>query len=156
MIDTRVFGAWWARLEERFGKQPGADAYARYLNAQGMGSQEFEGAASALWATSRFFPRPAEFLFIEAGIAWKCVQDNAPRMVPPVKSREDYDEARGLIPPRAWEALQSLGGPRVVADSHDLVRLRRDFLDAYELVVVEASRGALTLEPAKPVALLKN
>ena len=97
MIDRRKFTAWWQRLEARFGKTEGADAYLIYLESQGMITEAFEAAAAAVWATSRFFPRPADFLLVEAGSAWAAVLEHAPKLVPPVPSKAGWDEARGSI-----------------------------------------------------------
>lgn len=154
MIEKRKFLAWWARLEERFGVTPGADAYLRYLESQRMDTASFETAAASVWATSRFFPRPADFLLVEAGAAWMAVLQHAPQLLPPASSRERWDEARAVIPDRAFTALQTIGGPAAVRDSHDIARLRREFLDAFELVVIEGARGAFELgDGGRPLAI---
>lgn len=154
MIDKRTFVAWWKRLEDRFGQTPGADAYLGYLDSQGMDSDEFELAASAVWATARFFPRPADFLLVQAGQAWDAVRKN----VSDLQTRDEaaWFAARARIPDRAWKVLATLGGPPAVLDTRDLSRVRRDFLDAYELTVAEEAMGALRVEPGgeRVVALL--
>lgn len=145
MIDRRRFAAWWQRLEGRLGKADGADAYLLYLESQGMETEAFEAAASAVWATSRFFPRPADFLLVEAGSAWDTVRIVAPELLRLFGDAEAWRAIRQKIPDRAWRALSSLGGPTALRDSTDLVRFRREFLDAYELAVIDSARGSLEI-----------
>jgi hypothetical protein len=154
MIDRRKFAAWWQRLEARFGKTEGADAYLLYLESQGIDTTAFERAAAAVWATSRFFPRPADFLLVEAGAAWVAVLKNAPALVPPLTGKIAWDQARASIPDRAFDALTSIGGPTALRDAHDMARFRRDFLEAYELAVIHDARGAFELGAGgKPLAI---
>jgi hypothetical protein len=154
VIDRQKFMGWWLRLETRFGETQGADAYMLYLESQGLETAHFERAASAVWATSRFFPRPADFLLVESGSAWAAVLDHAPRLVPPVDSRDSWEDARASIPERAFTALRSIGGPAAIKNSRDIARTRRDFLDAYELVVISEAHGSLKLASGgKPLAI---
>jgi hypothetical protein len=156
VIDRPTFTAWWQRLEGRFGQTEGADAYLLYLESQGVGTGEFAAAAAAVWATSRFFPRPADFLLVQAGSAWVSVLEHAPKLVPPVPSKAVWDEARAAIPERAFKALGSIGGPIALRGTSDLARFRRDFLDAYELAVIQDARGAFQLpapNASRPKAL---
>jgi hypothetical protein len=149
VIDRHKFTAWWQRLEARFGKTEGADAYLLYLESQEVGTEAFEAAAAAVWATSRFFPRPADFLLVQAGSAWVSVLEHAPKLVPPVPSKTVWDEARAAIPDRAFKALGTIGGPVALREASDLARFRRDFLDAYELAVIQDARGAFRLPAPK-------
>lgn len=149
MIDKHTFAAWWQRLEARFGETQGADAYLAYLESQGLETQDFASAAASVWATSRFFPRPADFLLVQAGAAWAAVLKHAASLVPPVSSREAWDDARAAIPERAFKALGTIGGPVALRECSDLARFRRDFLDAFERAVIEDARGSFQLPTAR-------
>lgn len=155
MIDAGKFRAWWQRLEERFGETVGIDAYLAYLNRQGLSTDEFEASAAAVWATSRFFPRPADFLLVSAGAGWQAVQKHAPDLCGgPNATREAYDAARAAIPDRAYRALATIGGPLAFRDASDRGRFRRDFLEAYELIVTEEALGSIVLSSGgKPLRL---
>ena len=152
MIERRKFVTWWKRLEERFGETPGADAYLAYLESQGLETHDFEAAAAAVWATSRFFPRPADFLLVEAGRAWVVVLKNLPSLQSP--DEQAWDAAKRRIPARAWDALASLGGASALLKARDITRVRRDFLDAYEMTVAGHAIGALSIEPGGRMASL--
>lgn len=143
MPSRPTFLRWWKRLEERFGEQRGVEAYYVYLHRTLPSDEEFEPAAAAVWATTRFWPRPADFLLVGGASGWDLVRRYAPGMVGGAVSADTWRERQALIGERAWAALDALGGPIALRDSRDVPRFRREFLHAYELVVTKESQAVL-------------
>jgi hypothetical protein len=75
MIDPRVFRDEWRRLLARFGREWDRDqakAYHEYLSPR-METAAFMASARSLWVSAKWFPRPADFLFLEASGDWEHV-----------------------------------------------------------------------------------
>lgn len=151
MIDPNVFAEAWERICRRFRQtsdpQMGAD-YLAYLNNAGLTTEAFLAQTEAVWAVREFFPRPADFLAGEAATGWTAILEFARRWSVHL-SADDARALVGAIPPRAKAALDSLGGVDVVRGAKDTPRIRREFFDAFESVVVEESTR-MALLPAKP------
>lgn len=141
MIDPNTFALIWERLCRRFGRdvnlEESAD-YLTYLDACDLTTEAFVAAADAAWATREFFPRPADFLAGESLTGWRALQALASAgQYEPEKIRA----ARANVPPRAWKAIQAIGGVDAIREARDLGYVRRDFLNAYEATVQEEALG---------------
>lgn len=137
MIERERFVSAWTHLEQRFGAQPGASSYLEYLNSQGMETEDFLASATSLWATSRFFPRPADFLRVESARGWKALLTAARKGRP--ADVEAFNAMRAAVPDRAWLAMEALGGLDSIRSAKDLVFLHREYLGAYEQQLMDDS-----------------
>lgn len=147
MIDKDVFKQTWRKMAARFGKDVNAEQaamYFEYLNDL-MDTEEFLGAARAIWAANTFFPRPADFLTVRAASEWPIV----------LKCAEGYHAPDWpwvahwkQLTPRAQAACQRLGGmvPIQAQWAKDPTRLRTTFLAAFE---EEATAEVLALPAAQ-------
>lgn len=75
MIEESAFKHAWSQLLKRFGRDmdPGtAAAYYEYLSPQ-MDTAAFLSASQAIWATAKWFPRPADFVLQHAAGDWAIV-----------------------------------------------------------------------------------
>lgn len=147
MIDPEAFHELWSRLCRRFSRKVDNEEmadYLAYLEAVGLDTEQVTRAIEAVWATREFFPRPADFLAGEASGGWTAIRAFASKWTPYLSS----DDARLLlaaIPPRALKAMQSLGGIDVVKEAKDYARMRREYFDAFDRVLIEESAGPLRL-----------
>jgi len=128
VIDRAVFLTHWKRICRRFDRAfdrdtlTETDDYFEFLSAR-MSTEDFDEAARAVWATARFFPRPADFLSVQAGHEWRTV----------LEFSSDFDrDVWAQLTVAAKLATEAIGGTAVVRGSRDLVRLRTAWLDAYE------------------------
>lgn len=133
MIDLEKFRSTWAHLCTRFGRDNDpqqAAAYFEYLTEQ-LDTEEFLRAARAIWATARWFPRPADFLTVGATGDWQLVLDAAAAYNPPDAS---WFEHWKKLSPRGVAAAKQLGGITAMRSIYDrdVLRLRTAFLEAFE------------------------
>lgn len=147
MIDRSEFTRAWKHLCSRFGKQDDGEqaaAYLRYLDDQ-ISTQEFMGAARALWATAKWFPRPVDFLLVAAGDDWQAVLSAAAGFSPP---GWDWTTHWDAMSPRAQEACKRLGGMDAVRKlwEKDLVKLKSEWERAYE----QSAAQEIALTPLPP------
>jgi hypothetical protein len=151
MIDKDAFKDAWRKLAARFGKEVNAEQAAMYYEylSDLMETDEFLGAARAVWAANTFFPRPADFLAIRAAQEWPLVLKCAEGFHPP-----DWPWAAtwGQLSPRAQAACRRLGGMDTIraAWTKDPTRLKDQFAKAFE---EEATAAVLALPTAKPRTL---
>lgn len=143
MIDKDEFKAAWRNLLVRFGKEVNVDQaamYYDYLSAT-MDTAEFLPACHAIWATAKWFPRPADFLTVRAGQEWPLVLSAAEAYRPPDAAWVPLFRA---LSPRSQAAIRRLGGIDAVRAQMErsVVKLRESFLAAYE---EEATTEALAL-----------
>lgn len=118
MIDKEIFAEEWKALLVRFGrkvdeanKDQGKRFYV-FLSPQ-MDTAAFVAASRAVWATSRFFPRPADFLTCGSGAVWSSLVGLLREYRPPAwggayTAIEWWDAWRSL-PAAATDAAESLG-----------------------------------------------
>jgi hypothetical protein len=133
MIDRSAFKQAWGHICARFGREHDpkqAAAYFEYLSEQ-METEEFLASARAIWATAKWFPRPADFLTVVVTDEWlkvlACVEDYNP---PHGKWYEKWRE----FEPRTRSACDQLGGiagMKAVAEK-DVIRLKAAWEQAYE------------------------
>lgn len=156
MIDRNVFADVWARLCRRFNREPDPaeiSDYLAFLDAAGLTTEAFRAAAEAAWATREFFPRPADFLAGEGLEGWTALKAMAEQ------SHYQADKvlaARKAVPPRAWKAIQAIGGVEAIREARDLSYIRREYMQAYEATVQEEAIGIgrrLPIEQPTPAYL---
>jgi hypothetical protein len=113
VIDPSEFKHVWDQLCVRFGQTNDAEAAAAYLEylTDQMETGQFIQAARALWATNRWFPRPADFVLVGAAREWKLVIQAAEAYVPPNWS---WQTPWSQLSKRAQEACKALGGMTTV------------------------------------------
>jgi hypothetical protein len=128
VIDRSTFLAHWKRICRRFerpfdqGNLVEADDYHAFLDAR-MSTEEFDEAARAVWATARWFPRPADFLGMQAGHEWRTVLELA----------QGWDrEAWAQLTTAAKLATEAVGGTAGIREAREVVKLRGAWFDAYE------------------------
>ena len=128
MIEPAVFLTHWKRICRRFDRVFDAENvsesgdYLDFLSAR-MSTEDFDEAARSVWATARFFPRPADFLSVQAGHEWRTVLEMATNF-----DRETW----GQLTTAAKLATEAVGGTDGIRASRELVKLRAAWLDAYE------------------------
>lgn len=133
MIDRNEFQSAWAMLCERFGKTyegNQAAAYYRYLNDQ-MDTEGFVRAARALWATARWFPRPADFLLVGAAGEWALVLAAAEAYTPPAW---EWSQHWQRMTERGREACRAIGGMTTIRAlwERDVTKLKAEWERAFE------------------------
>lgn len=161
MIDSAKFWPEWQRICKRFGRTAEASEagdYLEYLDACGLDTQQAVEAARMVWATARFFPRPSDFLQGEAAAGWTLIQEYAHRQFAPHNlsapaPAELASQLREAIPSRSRAAILALGGYRVVHEARDLPKIRREYFDAFEQVVVEETMVPRLKAPETQLAL---
>lgn len=145
MIERAAFKQAWGHLCTRFGRSDDpaqAVQYFDYLSEQ-MGTDEFLRAARAVWATARYFPRPADFLLIAAADEWmlvlRCIEGFRG---PDWPWREPWER----LSKRAQDACNLLGGMEALkgAAARDPLRLKAAWEAAYE----QAAASAVLALPA--------
>ncbi len=133
MIDKDAFKAAWRRLATRFGQPVDVDQAAMYHQylSELMDTEEFLGACQAVWATARWFPRPADFLTVRAGQEWPLVLECAAGYHPP---DWPWTEPWKRLSPRGRAACQRLGGMEAIREqlARSAIKLREAYLAAYE------------------------
>lgn len=138
MIALDEFTPAWEHLCARFGKEPDARQSAAYYGflSERMETDEFLRAARTLWATAKWFPRPADFLGLGASDDWQLVLNSAAAYNPPDAS---WHEHWKQLSPRGAAAARQLGGISAIKPLYDrdVIRLRSAFLEAYEAVAVQ-------------------
>jgi hypothetical protein len=151
VIDPSEFKHVWDQLCVRFGQTNDAEAAAAYLEylTDQMETGQFIQAARALWATNRWFPRPADFVLVGAAREWKLVIQAAEAYVPPNWS---WQTPWSQLSKRAQEACKALGGMTTVRTlwEKDVSKLKHEWERAYEQ---EAAAEVLAL-PAVPMRQL--
>lgn len=152
MIDKGEFMRAWEHLSARFGRESNAGqaaAYYGFLNDQ-MDTPAFLQAARALWATAKWFPRPADFLLLSASGEWGLVLDAVKSCHPP---EWRWTEPYGRLSDRARSACDALGGIHAMVPVYnkDVLRLKAAWEAAYEQATAE---HVLSLPPAGPARRL--
>lgn len=146
MIDPVKFREIWAHLCARFNREVDANLAVSYLEylTELMDTEEFVIAARAVWATGRFFPRPADFVVIRAGLEWPTVLECLSGFHPP---DWPWQAPWKDLSPRAQSACHRLGGISAMAEEavRGVTRLRESYQTAYE---EEATAEALALPAA--------
>lgn len=139
MISEETFIGGWEMLCERFGHDleesiPEAQRLHDYLNQMGVEDEGFLLAVRRIWATARFFPRPADFLQDECAAAWDAVEEWAWSL------RPNEPSPTPVPSPAVLRALNTVGGIDAVKDTRGPHRntLRKAFFEAYE---AELTRG---------------
>lgn len=105
-------------------------AYFEYLGAQ-MDTDGFIAAARVLWATSRFFPRPVDFVLAGTAGEWPTVVRAVEEYTPP---RADWLEHWEQLSDRSRAACHRLGGLAAMRKAYerDTLRLKAEWERAYE------------------------
>lgn len=145
MIPRETFLEHWRRICRRFDRTfdranlEDAEGYLEFLGPR-MSAEEFDEAARAVWATAKWFPRPADFLGVMAGQEWRTV----------LALSADFDaEAWAELTTAAKLATESLGGTAAIRESRNVERMRSAWIDAYELEV-QAEASVLRLPAPGP------
>lgn len=138
MISAEAFAAAWQMLHERFPRAPEHfESYHAWLDER-MDTDAFVLAAEHLWATARFFPRPIDFLLVEAEREWKAVLAALHRS----NAHPDFQASKALleIGGKARSAVYALGGIEGAQNAlqRDPVRFKAAWLEAYEAEDVPA------------------
>jgi hypothetical protein len=128
----------WRHICRRFNRDFDHEQAAAYFDYLGeyLTTEEFTASARHIWATSRFFPRPADFLVADATDAWRQVSRTADLYTTPAP--REFGEAMKALPPRCKSAVRDMGGIDAVKRemAHSTVRAREAFERAYEAAVV--------------------
>ena len=150
MMDVEVFVDVWDRLCRRFGRdmdREEAMAYMDYLEAMGMGTEDFVAAARVVWARREFFPRPVDFIMASHSGLLMRLQTAA------LEYRQ-HDDARWLQtvggrPSLGLDVVRALGGMEHVAKLLDRGTdvLRREVEDRLGRVL-----DGRTMEGAPPLS----
>ena len=123
----------WARaflaLAKRFGRTPDTEEarmYGAYLDSCGLTVDEAVAACRSLWATARFWPRPADFLEVTAEREWAKVLYLSQRH----GSDPEYRAVWDTLTLDAKDAIGSLGGIHTLKEARSILRVREAFFDA--------------------------
>lgn len=145
MIDKKVFHREWVPLAARFGKEENVGqeaAYWAFLNPL-MGDEEFTAAARTIWATAKWFPRPADFLLVNAAAEWAGVMECMERS----GRLHAWHEQYAALPERARKACMALGGVPILKTLHDKDPIRAK--TEWERALEQATAGeVLQIEAA--------
>jgi hypothetical protein len=140
MIDAESFALAWKHLEERFGKERNEAMrlmYYDFLAAQ-MDTDAFMGAARTIWATFKWWPRPADFLTLAAAGEWplvvKCVEGYRPPDWPWMETRKQLSE-------RAWGGVRQMGGIDALKAAYERDPLRAK--EAWEKALEQSTADAV-------------
>ncbi len=150
MIERSEFGRAWKHLCERFGRANDPQQAAAYFGflSEAMDNEEFTRAARTLWATARFFPRPADFLVVAANKEWLKVLQAVELYTPP---QAEWLEPWRSLTPRARQACDRLGGiagMRQIFDK-DVLRLKEAWEKSYEQT--SANEVLALAAPSRPL-----
>jgi hypothetical protein len=140
MIDKEAFKQAWRRLAVRFRHEIGdasgpasADSAAMYHEylSELMDTEAFLAAAQAIWATAKWFPRPADFLTVSAAAEWPLVLQAASEYRPPDAT---WHQTWQRLTPRTQDVVRRLGGIDAVRAQMErsTLKLREAYLAAYE------------------------
>jgi hypothetical protein len=144
MLSLAEFRTEWNRLETRFGRdhnEETLDAYYEFL-APLMDTAAFLAAAHTVWATFKWWPRPADFLTLAAQGEWplvvQCVEGYRPPDWPWTTDAPD-----GTIAPwkrlseRSRGAVKQMGGIDAVKAAYERDPIRAK--DAWEKALEQAT-----------------
>jgi hypothetical protein len=151
-ITNDVFEEGWRKLLERFGKpysaRQAAD-YLEFLNDCGMSDGAFKAATRQVWATAKWFPRPADFLTVGIGGEWETVL----RCMELADKKQAWHVDFALLTDRGRAACKALGGihEMIPVRNKDTIRLKTAWEQAYEQAT--ASTLAALPQPARVPAL---
>lgn len=159
MIDRQAFHRAWEHICARFGRDPDPRqeaAYFEFLSAQ-MDTEEFTAAARAVWATAKWFPRPADFLFLASTTDWRHVLAAVEACVSPSFDWFPHFERVSKI---GQDACRSLGGIPTMRTiwERDILRLKKAWEEAVEAEAANAvvTGPALGKGPGRPVVMPAN
>ncbi len=128
MISRELFLGHWQRICRRFGRTfdagnlRDAEDYLDFLGPR-MSDEEFDEAARAVWATAKWFPRPADFLGVQAANEWRTVLELATNF---------NGDVWAQLTTAAKLATEALGGTAGIREARDVGRMRERWIDAYE------------------------
>ena len=148
MIDKDEFKQAWRRLCHRFGKEVNpqvAAAYYEFLN-EALETGVFLSAAQVIWATAKWFPRPADFLTVGIGGEWDLVQ----RCMELADKKQAWHVDYALLSDRGRAACKALGGihEMIPVRNKDTIRLKMAWEQAYE----QATAATVLALPSGPKA----
>lgn len=140
-----VFLSHWERLARRFNRNLDASCleeandYYAFLSER-ISAEDFLLSATAVWATSKWFPRPADFLSYNAGMEWLVVLSLADKW--------DKETWNGLTN-AAKVATESIGGLNSIGGSRDIVKIRNAWFESFERAIQTwaSSTDGQLLEP---------
>lgn len=139
MIDRADFANAWKHLCGRFRRRNDPAQAAAYYDflADQMDTAEFLQAARALWATARYFPRPADFVLVAGAAEWPTVLRAVAEYTPP---HGQWHQHWRELSPRAVEACRRLGGIEGMraAYERDVLRLKTEWERAFEQATADA------------------
>lgn len=150
MIDREAFVEEMQRLERRFSEELHDDdlwALYDYLS-QHLDTDGFLRASQAVWATNRFFPRPADFLMVQSAESWRNLQRYLRDYKPPYEVSDPNETLSGMT----MQVVRDMGGLLVAKEEmqRSPVRFRRAFGDAYEAAVVADANTHLPASSDRP------
>lgn len=152
MIDETQFFHAWRHICSRFNRtfeQEQALAYFEFL-AEQMDTDGFLAAARSVWATAKFFPRPADFLVAGASGDWSVIL----RCMDLSHRKEAWHGEWSTLSERSRAACLSLGGIPTMYELHgkDSIRLKNEWERAFE----QAVGAAVVALPAPKLKALKG
>jgi hypothetical protein len=130
VIDNTEFKRAWTAIVDRFGKEFNpkiAAAYYEFLSPQ-MDTETFLAAARTVWASAKWFPRPADFLTAGVGDEWRRVDV----WMDPSLTAVERDEKWRALSARTRETVKRLGGLDAMRGVKDVLRLKSAFEQTYE------------------------
>lgn len=146
-IERSAFVEAMRALERRFNHEIHEDDLSRYHEylSERMDTDEFLAAVDNIWATNRFFPRPADFLTIQIEDAWRRLKEAASIGIKRhANMTADGEPVRWTDPltPRGIQAIRDLGGIESVQEllNFNAMKLKAEWRQVYENVA--------TFEPA--------
>lgn len=145
MIDPEVWWRTWEKLCKRFKREPEqeeAGDYLTYLEGGGFDTEGAIRAAEVCWATREFFPRPADFVSIEAATGWRAILAWE-AVSKPHEAASVVIAARNAVHPRSMRALNAIGGLDALRGKMATALVREHYLDAFEHVVIEDVQASL-------------
>lgn len=147
MIDRKEFLKAWQAIEERFGRTPDPKMAAMYLAflTEQMETAEFLAAARTIWATAKFWPRPADFLTLGPAGEWpivvRCIDGFRAPDWPWVKPGPDGELSPWhSLSERSRAACRQMGGMDVLKATYerDPIRAKTEWERALEQTTADA------------------
>lgn len=138
MIDLTAFNDAFRSLSTRFGRAYDANqaaAYHEFLDDH-LDTPQFQAAARTIWATAKWWPRPADFLMVGSGDEWHRVT----LWMDPAASPQKRDEHWGALSTRAQTAVKRIGGLEALQglSGKDALRVKAAWEAAYEQATASA------------------
>ena len=145
MISKREFEDQWAVLEKRFNREHDPVVIRGYyeLLSECMDTDEFKAACRHLFFTATWFPRPVDFLLVEAEEQWNLLFTAIGLFTP---RSADWTVPWKKMSVAARSAATQIGGVRLLQDK-DPIRLKKAFLEALE---ADHTTAAVPVLPSPP------